>query len=512
MVDSVIFRIHDLVYHQNLKKHIENLTEKTRTVKMMTLTNEVYDNQKAFYIRHYYRDVATGREVEAGARAHLKSSHYDCAIMWNLLQGRGFVEFNLSLPKYWFGNNVSQLIDHYQDPDFFHVRNHSFWDCQKQGWRRFVQVMNHFISTMLGGEMKDGGMVDKSLLEITRIDICFNLCLNNEEDANFYIDEIRGIRKKGMHDISSKALDYDGAVYFPSKNVTLKIYQKGKEFKKNSYRKVKKRYGEREANILQKMANCMLRFEVEFRKGGMTDAFFKLLKNRKHPLYECLRMARSYSAHGYFSRNGVKYNKDGLNNKGQSNVYTKMTYDDAKKLQLGQKLISKEIAFYSHRPSYGSVLNMDKSDIIKQYDHSEHFSPELFSVLVERFKALCFQFRLGNMKNIEWAAEVLQKSKTQKEVDRQFHAMTGFSVTGSGLSSGKIQLLMGYLREFTWKEIEQKKVFPLRTLRRYKKWFTDQGLAEKNTSRKFNIDWTYATYFDIYRFEFDLVNKRQNFF
>jgi len=513
MVDTIIFRIHDLQRHDKLLNFLSDMAT-GGSIKRRKYGSEPYEPKKDYFIKDYYKDVATGREIEVGQKLTFESSyHYDAVYFVRKEPEPGYIEINFSMPKYWFGNNIAQLVDHYQDTDYFHVRNNDFWDCKKQAFKRFAQVLNHFIATNLGGEMKEGsGMVDKKLVEIARIDLCYNQCFANREDALLYLDELRSIRKKGMQKIAGKALDYDGAVYFPSSNVTLKIYHKGKEFQKHDYRKIAKRYGKETSNRLLRTADCMLRFEVEFRKGGLTDAYFTYLRQIKHPVYSNIRIARAVSAHGYYTKGDLRYNFDGLRNKKEDPTFRAMDYAQRKQLQIGQKIIGNNIRFFARATMGYSLLDLQNEDILKNYTHQEVFDEGMFNVLVDRFKVMVQHFRLGDLSQLKFISDALKAAKTEAEFQRSIYVVKGFNIAKAGISPTTLAMLLGYLREYSWKEIEDKNLMKRTTLYRYKKWLAALGLGEKNTQNGFNITYKYDHYFDFFMADFYTVCRRFSFY
>jgi hypothetical protein len=484
MIDSIIFKVHNLFENQALLKFLETNVDGKKT--MIKMGDEKESIVKEVFIKRYYIDFATGNSYAQGYNGFVKSSNYNCAYYVN--HQRDYVEFNLSLPKYYYGNNLVQLVDHFTDRNCMTYRNSNFWDLNKLHFEWLKTVFNAFLQK----ELFFSG--SKSNIEITRIDLCFNLVFATKEDAFFYLNELRTVKKKRFSENSALITNYHSGVYFPSKDFTLKIYHKGTEFKKNDFNKVKKRFGLEAAKQIHHLANNVLRYEVEFRPGAMTDYFITSLKTERKEVYECYNYARQLSANGYLSLNGHKYNFDGNSNNPMSKEFTLMPPDVALSVKRGDLLRKKDIRFMLALPSGQSLKEIPLRDI-NQYGFKELFDESMFNILIERFKQVFLHFQVGNFDSLTMYNDAIRKNKEEK-LRKEIAAKTGIDLYNR-ISESKLKIITQLLMDHSWDQIKAMGILSKSAFYRYKKFFKEIGLKNKNSTYSYNVDFTYRNYYNL---------------
>jgi len=484
MVDTVILRVHNLTKHENLIKYLEKVDSGKKRI--TRAVDENFDATREIYLKNYYRDLATGRSFDTGYDGFLRSSHYD--IRFYVFYQRDYMEFNISLPKYWYGTNIFQIIDHHFDPKNLDFRNNEFWNVKQLGFKRFALVLNHFLGSSLAE------MCDKADTEIARIDFCYNLIFNTKDDALHYLSEIKKIERPRFAKTAVKITNYAHGLYFPSENFTFKVYHKGSEFLKHSARRYKKEFGEERMKNVQAAADRMLRFEIEMRKPFLTSVFIRRLKEENPKVYKSIKFARQFAKAGYIVENEKRYNFDGLVGVGVSGSIEKMNNTQMQMLKAGQNLITKRISFFLDS-SKNSLVDLDYSDY-KSYQFKELFGYFQFEACIYSFKQYFTHFQLGSMDKVN-AINWFITAKNEADFKNMIAREAGLTSYRIGIDFRKAKQVYELLLDNSWDEIKNKQLFSERTLRRYKQFFKERfGLLQHNNSQNFQINFTYGNYLD----------------
>jgi Phage replication protein CRI len=500
MVDTVILRIHDLHLHMPLVKYIRSVSVLSKG-SMLKKFEGIEDPTKAIFIKRIYTDFTSGSTYDEGYKGFLRSDHYDTAFRINY--ARDYMEFNVSLPKWYFGSNVFQLIDHSMDEFYNACRTNDFWNCSAYGWNRFLQIFNSFIRE-LGGYAEGGGLVHKNQCEIARIDLCYNLVFNTESDLKFYLGELKSVNKRNFSKDGSSITNYNTGLYFPSKDSTLKIYHKGSEFKVHDYNKVAKKMGVQVADLLHHASRNMLRYEIECRPGFMSDVLFTSLKESNPSVYRANSDNRHMSAHGYVSRNGIKYNFDGFNNEALPGVFLRMppgvkrSYDIGHHLRkAGQRfMVANSMASLTAKEMNADTIDMQD---LKQYTYKEDFDFDMFHNLILRLKDQVKLFTLGTFHKLEVINQAMkEKNKYAIALEVQNKLGKNNKVGKNGLSELKVKLIIELLRDLSWNEIKQKGLLgSLPTFYKYKSFFKKIGMQDRNVNYEYNVKFNYANYYQL---------------
>lgn len=500
MVDSIIFRIHDLELHYTLCEYLQKLGSGiSQEVKSLDVSESPL---REIHMRRYFTDAATGRTWKEKYRDFIKSHHYHIA--YSIDFDKNFMEFNLSLPKYHFGNNVFQLVDHQDEANYLYYRNTEFWDCTRLAFDKFISVLRKFVTKELGGyydKATGTGVVHRPYIEIMRLDLCYNLVFNTESDAQFYLSQISTIKKRGLRTSNAgvfqktRQRNYGDDLYFSSKDFTVKVYQKGTEFKKHDYSKVVKRFGKKIADELHHRARRMLRYEVEFRPGYLTELFITNLKETNPQIYKCVSLSRAYSKNTYVIFDGVRYSFDGIDVKGMK--CAKMTSGIKQMIAVGDWIRKRNFHFMGSLNSSYSLDMAGLDDVVNSYEYKEAFSFELFDLMVKSFKNHFMRFQLGSFNSLAVLNNVVNQNK---EADFQKHVniMTGKSVNEYKVSRRIVYQFLDLLRDHSWDQIKKMGHFSDRNFYRYKKFFKDCGLiAQRSHEYDFKVKYDYANYYDL---------------
>jgi hypothetical protein len=504
MIDSVIFRVNNLRENEALILYLESLGGgKAATDKAL---DEPLKPSREIFIKRYFTDFASGKTYSRGYSGFVKSHHYNAAFYINT--DADWVEFNVSLPKYYFGTNVLQLVDHYNDKNYLHFRNNEFWNCKQVAFKAFRLILNRFLTGELMG-LLDG---KKQFIELRRIDFCFNLVFRTKSDAQYYLNELKSVRRKKFSTTSAVQTNYYSGLYFPSRDYTVKVYHKGTEFKKHDFNKIKKRYGRDVAQKLGSLADCILRYEVEFRPGYLTELFRKIVKTERPDIYRALKWSRQMSSKGYISKDGVKFNFDGQSGDGdrpRTKVYMRILPDDRRELKIGDHLRKRDIRFRLDVPSDRSLMTFQREDIISSYDFVEEFNYNMFEACVLRFKDIFMHFQLGNYATLN-VINFHIKQNQQDEFKRKIGNMMGKTIYDQ-LSQGKIRWLIDLLRDHSWDDIKEKSLLPKTSFYRYKKFFDKLNMGERAVDYSFSVKFDYQNYYDLIIGDFNYLTQKTSF-
>ncbi len=305
-----------------------------------------YDGQEDYPIKNWTKKLAPSwsYELNASVDPYIKGECY----------------FEFSIPKYLYGNNIAQFIISPFNPKYFKAK-HSSWESQK---RMLFERLKQFIRYFFEREFP-GVEVDYSCVEIHRIDLCYNEYYASKEEALYMLEMKKRVGKKSVRDDDSNYQEYGGGkgagITVNSKFKYRKIYHKGSEYRKTGldihikhnqriYKKIKfkddrirqtdeiysmrvgtafynkkdhdnwkqeKKRLENEVkelrrklidiDFLQKEADKILRYEVEFKPRVMSYIFRNKIFRKNCPVH--LRLKKEYNKINSLTRSGTLFIK-----------------------------------------------------------------------------------------------------------------------------------------------------------------------------------------------------------
>jgi hypothetical protein len=201
------------------------------------------------------------------------SSSYD--LLTQVCYDRDYIEWNFSVPKFLYGNNVAQFITHPGEHFFEHTRN-TWKSVKRDYYKRFIYFVRNFFEknfVLDRSTENPSWKIDFLELELNRIDFCWNCFFRTKSEALVYLSYIQKQKPKGARRDS----DIRGGLYTDGWTHTTdgyqkKVYYKGSEFKKNDRKQLEKNkvFSPEQIDLLQEMADKILRFEVTLRKQHMS--------------------------------------------------------------------------------------------------------------------------------------------------------------------------------------------------------------------------------------------------
>lgn len=472
MVDTIVIRIHNLEKNKNLvqylhKKGISGVEQKRKDLE------DGFDVKKNVQFVNFAIDYQTGNTFSTAYRNHIPSSFHDVA--YSIHFARDFMEFNFSLPKYFFGNNVMQLVPHYYDNYVARYRQEKYYNLSDYHFIYFAAAINFFMVQEFGELVPD-----KKDIEIFQIDLAFNYVFRSVAELQAYLNYMYMVKRKHAKKNKKHKNFYEESIYYPGKANTVKIYHKGPEFTANGFNRFKKLFSTESATGLQDFANRVLRYEVSYRSDGLARVWWKRVENNMFDRscapksWKRIKMLfNSYQTKGYFNFQGVRY--------GTVDGSVKVIPNNIKQIVKKGRVLDRSIDFF--------MDSDEKFSDIDSFSHKVVFDLGMFRALVNDFVEIVKPFYLHKVGDLEYVGNSVgylnyESQKVLKEI--------------KGLRMSMVKSLAAMLKIYSWHEIESQVGLSSRQLYRYKVFFNSIGYGDVNTTESViaDIDHTFRTYYD----------------
>lgn len=266
MLDTIHFRIRNLQVHENLKIALLEKSYSGKSIRRFEVDEDmgktISRSKLAFKYLHYFDSGNSSTVVHFN---ELKSHHYSIAYKVDL--ERDYIEVNLSLPKWLYGTNVLQLIPHHFDRGHgSYCTANSPLDIANEYYAVFLSVFKYLLHRYFDNPRLD-------LIEIIRLDFCYNQVFDSKEDCDRYFDLVKTRNKKYQRINANNAVSYNSSLFVKNRHYSFKIYKKGVEFEKHDKRKLfeynKNNAGHFNIESLQELADKTLRYEMTMRSSWL---------------------------------------------------------------------------------------------------------------------------------------------------------------------------------------------------------------------------------------------------
>ena len=234
MVDTIVFRLHDLKKHDQLVNELNTNFKGTtkNTVYISDDQAEMIRNSETIDGKNFLIFFANSNNsihhLHYSSQEKMNSSgHYHINAFINY--DKDCVEFNFSVPKYIFGTNILMFCVHSWNKNFNYASCSTLEYNLKSTYDRLIKFISGFFKRGFVGD----NIVDFSLVEIVRIDISFNQVFDNKKFALDYLEYQKKVRKKHLRADSNSFRAYDTSLMYITKRYSAKIYHKGTEYKKH---------------------------------------------------------------------------------------------------------------------------------------------------------------------------------------------------------------------------------------------------------------------------------------
>lgn len=246
MIDTIVFRIHNLKKHERIVNQLA--TSKASGASEIDISQSMAESYSASRIRAIlYHDHDNIIPVTRRNDLLVPSSHY--SVSYQINYSRDFMEFNLSIPKYLYSTNVMQHINYYD-----------------QGAKATFYVLMDFFEKFFQNTLTQ--RPDLEAVEIRRIDMCYNQFFVDKASALSFLEHQKKLMVKYARSSKNNYRSYDTSFMFVTSRYSFKVYHKGTEFKSHDLKHLKKHNPlGLSLDELEYNSERTLRYEMTFRTG-----------------------------------------------------------------------------------------------------------------------------------------------------------------------------------------------------------------------------------------------------
>lgn len=249
MIDTIVIRIKNVSKYKWITEQYNNPQKRKGSITETFVSKETRElSERVLDHTLVYHDTNKHLLLNHRGNNIIPSSHYSLAYCLN--NNKDYLEFNFSIPKYLYANNVMQFInmaDQSASVQFLELI-------------RFIHIFlrDNFIKAPIPEDV-----------EINRIDLCYNQIFNTSEDALQYLDAQQLINRRLARASKNKGRTYDGeSLMYNTRRYSFKVYHKGKEFAKHDAKQIAKNNKKNlPIRYLQEIADRTLRYEMTFRNS-----------------------------------------------------------------------------------------------------------------------------------------------------------------------------------------------------------------------------------------------------
>ena len=188
-------------------------------------------------------DDSVIRETIAATSGKWNSPSSIAAVVFKINHNAGYIDFNLSIPKYLYGHSLAEFIPQpssklYRKYGSFQFDSISFQ--RKFLYKRLLGFIEKFFTDMCQ-MFKLDTLPNKKYVEIRRIDLCFNQYFENKVDAINYLSHQKKIAKRKSTNANNRLDVHETSLeYFTTSGGYFKIYHKGTEYMSSKHGDYKK--------------------------------------------------------------------------------------------------------------------------------------------------------------------------------------------------------------------------------------------------------------------------------
>lgn len=314
MVDTISFKYYFEDANDGLAKFLMN--ESNNTIFEFSKRVDGSHLQRmplSQYVR-YIRYGDTSKEVPMKMRSkkRVRSSHY--FILYSVFYEKTppYIWFNVSIPKYLYGNNVAQYIINPQNHKYKSYLHYQLDEQAKLLPRRLKNFIKLFFR-----EQFPQFYVDLTKVVLSRIDLCYNQYFKNKDTALDYLNMQQDFNRKYQRK-DKIAVPYKTGIFYHTQGYSAKIYHKGSEFAKHDRKEIVKwndyirkqittaessgndklvkhlRTELIDVDFIQKQADKILRYEIAFKNKQLSYIF-----NRKVFRKDCDKWKKYFDESNY---------------------------------------------------------------------------------------------------------------------------------------------------------------------------------------------------------------------
>lgn len=543
MIDTIVIRLHDLKVHADIHNYLSNPNFTTIHKRIRVLEHKDIKDLDPFIQRDIidYGDTGTSKTQAIRGKMHIASSHYYVA--YNVNVDKNYIEWNFSLPKYFYGNNVAQFIRPVTEKKFIRGVDYNFCNQQAYLFQRLMMAIDRFFK-----ENYIDMYVDWSKLEFNRIDICYNQIFQSKAEAMRYLNYQKKMNLKNARLNGKRFQNYNTSMMYTGDAYSVKIYHKGTEYTKGdrvehekinniiiksslpesimhySYSEVETNFEKRkgmgldfdpkdakkyydiikqkknnqlfDVDFLQKLSDKILRYEMTFRKPMMANIF----KDKVFRIndFEYRGSLREFKTWWNRSLSG----KDLKNVPSDFHKMFRYILKFKRKVLTAWRVIDKEDEDLNSR---GGVKNLNR---VNDY----RFDKETLNEMVKVFRRFLMEFQVKYADCEETFMNKLIRYNEQAEKEKRIAKLN--IIKKEKIKKRKntfrmrsiYQILMKY---GSWENVKKSNELTKSTYHRYKAEFKELGFEKNYISREvFNVSTDFDAYYDIELTNFKKLRPR----
>lgn len=482
MVDTVVIYVHKLHKYEGMQKL---LTDSQSGRNVTALDYEVGDEdlrQRKFI---EYREEEKVKLLYTNKR-YIPSSHYYLSYRLDYQNDRAV--FNFSVPKYLYGTNINQLVHRMGK-----IPAHTELGIREVGYNSLV-FLKGAVRIFIDREFELIGGWDyfeKEDLEINRIDLCFNQIFDTRKEALQYLDLQKRVLRKYHRSDTFYQTDFRTSVFYATKFYAAKIYHKGTEYmgrdgEAKHHLKINRRAKKKVFQIqtengkqgLKDFADRILRYEISFKKAGMSYYYMNHIFRKGLPIWEKRKRVaqfvnnrnKRYKEHlEIYNSNAKKYmEKWGGHPNRLINGITDGQKKDAEYYNL---IVGRRVAFKMNvTPDIKQFERKDLPFHIEKgrpdFKQEAIFDQRILECLVDRFVDFFEKFQIN---------EFYSSDQLDQKVERY-----NFLVDGKKIQKNSLRRYLALLQVYTFDEMVQNGIISRSNAYYVKKSFARVGIDVAN--------------------------------
>lgn len=534
MIDTIGLRLHDLNLHKDIYDFLMRQNFTTVHIGSKFLEWKEIENMNPTLQRDYIQYGDTGSEKTRAlfGKIHVPSSHYNITYIIN--DDKEYIDFNLSIPKYLYGNNIAQFVRPVTEAKFRSYIDSKFMNQKRILFKRMIQFIDDFFEFNFPNYL-----LDKRKLEITRIDLCYNQVFPSKSEAMRFLNYQKKMNLRNMRIDGNTFQSYKTSFMYKNKDYSIKVYHKGTEYEKNDRvehekinKVIRKKAGLENINegniksfaesfegqkglgfdkdistkdakkyydlirttsgrnvfdtdLLKSIADRMLRYELTFRKPLISKVFKMKVFRKADSIYR--DAAREFNEWFNRSRAGSKRElipSDFLKTFEYLEKWRRVVLEPMRDLPSG----------HNERNFTGGIKDLKK---IKQFK----FDEDTLNEMVNIFRGYIMQFQVKYADSEETFINKL-KNYNRVAYDERELRKTNMLTVGK-VKKPKNVIRMRYVYDMlakygSWENIYRSGELSKSTFYRYMSEFRELGFEKNYISREiFNISTEFDSYYDL---------------
>lgn len=506
--------------------HLKNLKRHNQIVNVIRLIptgfRKYEGNQQGHTLNHeiIIHEVSQREKEKFIYRTQfVPSSHYNLIITVD--KHKDAIIFNFSLPKYFYGHNIAQAVMNVNEIKF-DMTNFDFDYALNNGFQRLIRYIKTFFSNEFGG-----CFIDYDLLQLKRLDYCYNQIFQTKIDALTYLEMQKSIKKKYLRETSTYSNNYDTSIFFSNEMYSVKIYHKGTEYAKKDAKEhekintLKKRLVF-DIGYLQDFADKTLRYEITIRPLYMSYLFNKFMFRKKSKQFTTFKSIHAkirsintkFDNKKFFETDDRKIEMLELiekhKNKKDKNTnlkifqflylhYYKIAKEDISEKEMLHMLNKFYIDFdklmNTRRDFYFSLNSIDRNNFYDDNENNDNkfithrpvlFNEELFIIMGKKLKEFIFDMRIEQRTSVDSYLRAIDIYNDK--IDNHRNVIKGLptknkDATRAKIDKCKLGLIIIAMENQTLESLQKKIHFSRATMHRYTTQLKEIGYTKNSVSK-----------------------------